>query len=62
MKKKLVVIFALLFLISLGNYFGIVSNGTIRAVEFVSILAIGALLGVLLTLIFSLRKEKQINK
>ena len=62
MKKKLVVVFALLFLISLGNYFGIVSNGSIRAVEFVSILAIGAMLGILLSLIFSLRKEKPINK
>lgn len=51
MKKK-IVITAVLLIISIGNYFRIISNGNIRTVEFLSIFAIGALTGVLLTQIF----------
>jgi membrane protease YdiL (CAAX protease family) len=60
MKKKALVITALLFVVSIGNYFSIISDGSIRSVEFLSIFAIGALAGVLLTMIFRGIKDKQI--
>ena len=40
---------AVLLVISIGNYFRIVSDGTIRTVEFLSIFAIGVLSGILIT-------------
>ena len=52
MKNKVLIISAVLFVISIGNYFRIISDGSIRAVEFISIFAIGALAGILLTQIF----------
>jgi hypothetical protein len=60
MKKNAIPITAILLLISVGNYFTIISNGKVRAVEFISILAIGALLGALLTqLIFTFKTRKK---
>jgi len=56
MKNKIIIITSILLVISLGNYFSFISNGTIRTVEFLSIFAGGALFGILLTLIF--RKNK----
>ena len=44
---------AVLLVISIGNYFRIVSDGTIRTVEFLSIFAIGVLSGILLTQIIT---------
>jgi hypothetical protein len=58
MKNKTILLTSLLLIISLGNYFSIISDGTIRTVEFLSILAIGALAGILLTLIFKKIKDK----
>jgi len=52
MKNRLLPITAILLIISIGTYFQIVSNGSIRTVEFLSIFAIGAFAGVLLTQIF----------
>jgi len=58
MKNKVIVITALLLIVSIGNYFRIISDGTIRTVEFLSIFAIGALAGILLTLIIKMVKNK----
>jgi len=52
MKNKNIVITALLLIVSIGNYFRIISDGSIRTVEFLSIIAIGALTGILVTQVF----------
>jgi len=60
MKNKAIVLTAVLLIISLGNYFRIISDGSIRTVEFLSIFAIGVLSGVLLTQViiaFKVRKK-----
>jgi len=48
MKNRLIVFTAVFLMISIGNYFRIVSDGSVRTVEFLSIFAIGALSGLLL--------------
>jgi hypothetical protein len=58
MKNKVIVFTAVFLMISIGNYFRIVSDGSIRVVEFVSIFAIGAFSGVLLTQILKILKDK----
>ena len=58
MKKGVIVITAVLLIASIGNYFRILSDGSIRTVEFLSIFAIGALAGVLLTQIIKMIKNK----
>lgn len=58
MKNKAIIITAVLLIISIGNYFRIISDSSIRTVEFISIFAIGALAGVLLTQIFKIVKTK----
>ena len=52
MKNKKVIIPAILLSIFIGAYYTTISDGSIRTVEFLSIFAIGALTGVLLSLIF----------
>ncbi|HAH22250.1 MAG TPA: hypothetical protein DCL77_00500 [Prolixibacteraceae bacterium] len=59
MKNKKIGILALLLVISIGNYFRIISDGSIRTVEFISILAIGILTGVLLTQVFKFLSDKK---
>lgn len=59
MKNKTIVITAILLVISIGNYLRIISNGSIRAVEFLSIFAIGALSGILITNIIKSIKENK---
>lgn len=49
MKNRITVITVVLLIISIGTYFRIVSDGSIRTVEFLSIFAMGALAGVLMT-------------
>ena len=49
MKNKVIVFAAVFLVISIGNYFRIISDGSIRTVEFLSIFVIGVLSGVLLT-------------
>jgi len=56
--KNRIIITAALLLISVSNYFGIIYNGSIRTVEFLSIIAIGVLVGVLLTQIIITVKNK----
>jgi len=58
MKKRSIIITAILLIISLGNYIEIISKSNIRTVEFISIFAIGALAGVLLTQIMIIVKKK----
>ncbi len=53
MKKRASILTAFLLLMSVWIYMSIVSNGNVRSVEFISIFAIGALSGVLLTQLFS---------
>jgi len=57
MKNRGIVILVVLLIISLGNYSRIISDGNIRNVEFLSIFAIGALSGILLTQIIKRIKE-----
>jgi len=52
MKNRKVIITAVVLIISVGTYVRIISDGSIRTVEFLSIFAIGALTGVLLAHIF----------
>jgi hypothetical protein len=48
MKNRSIVFTSVFLMISIGNYFRIISDSNVRAVEFVSIFAIGMLSGVLL--------------
>jgi len=59
MKNKGILITIVLLTISIGNYFRIISNGTVRTVEFISIFAIGALSGILLIQIVKAIKERK---
>jgi hypothetical protein len=60
MKNRAIVMTTILLIISLGNYFKIISDGSIRTVEFISILAIGALTGILITqIIKAIKNNKQ---
>jgi len=58
MKNRSIVFTAVLLMISLGNYFRIISDGSVRAVEFLSIFAIGMLSGVLLVQVIKAFKDK----
>ncbi|MDD2307651.1 MAG: hypothetical protein PHP53_23305 [Prolixibacteraceae bacterium] len=58
MKKRAISVVAVLFIISIGNYFRIISDGSVRTVEFISIFAIGALSGILLTQIITTVRDK----
>ena len=58
MKNSAITITAILLITSIGNYFSIISDGSIRTVEFLSIFAIGALTGVLITLVIKMIKNK----
>jgi len=49
MKNKAIIITSVLLILSIGNYFRIISDGSIRTVEFLSIFAIGVLTGTLAT-------------
>lgn len=59
MKNRAIVMTTILLIISLGNYFRIISDGSIRTVEFISILAIGALTGILITQIIKAIKDNK---
>lgn len=58
MKNKAIVFTAVFLVISIGNYFRIIADGSVRTVEFLSIFAIGVLAGVLLTQIVTTFKDK----
>ena len=48
MKDKSLLIIGLLLIASIGNYIRIIDSGSVRTVEFLSILAIGMLAGVMI--------------
>lgn len=48
MKKSRTPLIILLLVIAVTAYFGVISNGTTRVVEFLAILVIGVLLGILI--------------
>ncbi len=58
MKNGVLVITTILFIASIGNYFRITDHGQVRAVEFISILVIGILGGVLITALIQKLKQK----
>lgn len=58
MKNRSILLTSILLIIALGNYTRIIDNENIRSVEFLSILAIGILVGILLTQIFSIFFKK----
>jgi len=58
MRKRAIIFTAILFVISLGNYFRITLNAQVRSVDFISIFAIGVLAGVLLTQIVVMLRNK----
>lgn len=47
--KKINIVIIMILTISIGNYFRIIGNEQVRTVEFISILTIGILIGVLVT-------------
>lgn len=56
MKNKRLVLLAVLFMLSVGNYMRIVGNDNIRTIQFLSIFAIGALTALLIREIAELIK------
>jgi hypothetical protein len=58
MKNKAIAFTAVLLIISLWEYFKIISDGRIRTVEFLSIFVIGLLSGVLVTQIIKAIKDR----
>lgn len=48
MKKSRPSLIILLLVIEVATYFGVIANGTTRAVEFLAILVMGVLLGILI--------------
>lgn len=52
MKTPAIGVIAVLLLAAVVNYFFFISNGEVRTVEFLSILAIGMLSGALITALF----------
>ncbi|MCB8995527.1 MAG: hypothetical protein H6538_07960 [Bacteroidales bacterium] len=57
MKKKGIIITSAILLISIANYTQFISHSNLRAVEFLSIFAIGALTGILAIQIIQLIKK-----
>ena len=58
MKNKRVILIAVLFMLSIGNYSRIIGNENVRTVQFLSIFAIGALSALLIREIALLLKSK----
>jgi hypothetical protein len=58
MKNKSLLITSLLLIVSIGNYFRIIEDGTVRTVEFLSIFAVGVLSGMLILQVVQLLKSK----
>lgn len=62
MNKKGILLTIIFLIVSTGNYFRTIYDGSVRNVEFLSIFVIGALSGILVTEIvkvFSNRKKQQ---
>ena len=59
MKKNRILITVIFLIVTIGNYFRIIADGTVRSVEFISIFAIGALSGILIIQIGRAIKESK---
>jgi len=59
MKNRVIVFTAFLLIVSIVNYFSFISDGSTRAVEFLSSFAIGALSGILILQIAKAIKENK---
>lgn len=59
MKNKGIIFTVIFLIISIGNYFRIISDGSIRTVEFISIFAIGVLAGIFLIQIIKVIKDRK---
>lgn len=59
MKNRVIVFTAFLLIVSVVNYFSFISDGSTRAVEFLSSFAIGALSGILILQIAQAIKENK---
>jgi hypothetical protein len=58
MKNKGILITSIFLIVTTGNYFRLYAESNIRLVEFVNIIAIGALLGVLIVQITKAIKDR----
>ena len=58
MKNRTIGMTVIFLIISIGNYFRIISDGSIRTVDFISIWAIGALSGILILQVAKAIKER----
>jgi hypothetical protein len=58
MKNKSTIIIVIMLIIAIGNYTRIINHGCIRAVEFISIFAIGALSSLLIREVVMKIKDK----
>ena len=58
MKNRTIGMTVIFLIISIGNYFRIISEGSIRTVDFISIWAIGALSGILILQVAKAIKER----
>jgi len=59
MKNERIIFTVIFLIISIGNYFRIISDGSIRTVEFISIFSIGVLAGILLIQIIKVIKDRK---
>lgn len=59
MKNKRILMTAIFLIVTIGNYFRIISDGHVRTVEFISIFVIGALSGILMLQIGREIKERK---
>ena len=59
MKNRRVILIAVLFMLSIGNYSRIIANENIRIIQFLSIFTIGALSALLIKEIATLLKSKK---
>ena len=57
-RNKFLITNALIIVIMAGSCFRILSGGSIRTVEFISVLALGILLGAFLTQLFLTKRNK----
>lgn len=58
MNSKTLKISSIFLIITLGNHFRFIANGSVRMVEFLSIFAIGVLAGVVITEIMKILSSK----
>lgn len=62
MEKKRRIIMAVLLMLAIGNYSRLKGNDNIRAIQFVSILVIGVLAGLLISELSQRLKQRAVNR